>query len=54
MQRIYIYVILALVLVVFYYYKPLRNVIAPEEKGGKSTISDQKGSDKESPFDELR
>jgi len=54
MQRISIFIIMALVLLVFYYYKPLRNIIIPEEKATKSTISDQKKSDKESAFDELR
>ena len=54
MQRIYIYVVLALVLIAFYYYKPLRNVIAPEEKRGRSTVSEQKASDLENVFDELR
>jgi len=45
---------MALVLIAFYYYKPLRNIIAPEEKTTKNLISDQKSSDKENVFDELR
>jgi hypothetical protein len=54
MQRISIFIIMALVLIAFYYYKPLRNIIAPEEKTTRDLISDQKSSDKENAFDELR
>lgn len=54
MQRIYIYVVLALVLIAFYYYKPLRNVIAPEQTKGKSTVAEQESSDLENAFDDLR
>ncbi|MBW1679656.1 MAG: hypothetical protein JRJ08_05885 [Deltaproteobacteria bacterium] len=54
MQRISIFIIMALVLIAFYYYKPLRNIIAPEEKTTKNLISDQKSLDKENVFDELR
>jgi hypothetical protein len=54
MQRIYIYVVLALVLIAFYYYKPLRNFISPEQTKGKSAVSEQQSSDLENAFDDLR
>lgn len=54
MQRIYIYVVLALVLIAFYYYKPLRDVIAPEQTKGKRPASEQRSSDLENAFDDLR
>jgi hypothetical protein len=54
MQRIYIYIVLAVVLVAFYYYKPLRNVISPEQTTGENAASEQKSSDLENAFDDLR
>jgi len=54
MQRIYIYVVLALLLLAFYYYKPLRNVIYPEQTKEKGANSEQKSSDLENAFDEVR
>ena len=54
MQRIYIYIVLALVLIAFYYYKPLRNAISPEQTKGKGAVSEQKSSDLENAFDDLR
>jgi len=54
MQRISIFIIIALILLTFYYYKPLRNIIAPEKKSTSSLSSHQKSSDDENAFDELR
>jgi len=54
MQRIYIYVVVALLLIAFYYYKPLRNVIYPEQTKRERANSGQKSSDLEDAFDETR
>jgi hypothetical protein len=54
MQRIYFFIIIVLIVLVYSYYKPLRDIISPEEKANKSISSDKKSSKKGSEFDELR
>lgn len=53
MQRLAVVIAISLVFVLFYYYTPLRDLIAPVKESTKSSLS-QKKSDKESQFDELR
>jgi len=54
MQRIYFFIIIVLVVLVYSYYKPFREIISPGEKTRKSISSEKKSSNKESEFDETR
>ena len=54
MQRIYFFIIIVLIVLVYSYYKPFREIISPGEKTRKSISSDKKSPNKESEFDETR
>ena len=54
MQRIYFFIIIVLIVLVYSYYKPFREIISPGEKTRKSISSEKKSSNKESEFDETR
>ena len=54
MQRIYFFIIIVLVVLVYSYYKPFREIISPGGKTRKSISSEKKSSNKESEFDETR
>ena len=53
MQRIPIFLIVAIILVVFYYYPPLRNLIFPGQKPTPELNHNQKSKEKDDGFDKL-
>ena len=53
MQRIPIFLIVAIILVVFYYYPPLRNLIFPGQKPTTELTHNQKSQEKDDGFDKL-
>ena len=53
MQRIPIFLIVAIVLVVFYYYPPLRNLVFPGQKPTPELTHNQNSKEKDDGFDKL-
>ena len=53
MQRIPIFLIVAIILVVFYYYQPLRNLVFPVKKPTPELTNNQKSKEKDDGFDKL-
>ncbi|GEM_PF-1350656 len=53
MQRIPIFVIVAIILVVFYYYPPLRNLVFPGQKQTPELTHNQNSKEKDDGFDKL-
>jgi hypothetical protein len=53
MQRIPIFLIVAIVLVVFYYYPPLRNLVFPGQKQTSELTHNQISKEKDDGFDKL-
>jgi hypothetical protein len=53
MQRIPIFLIVAIILVVFYYYPPLRNLVFPGQKSTQELTDNQKSKEKDEGFDKL-
>lgn len=53
MQRIPIFLIGAIVLLVLYYYTPLRNWVSPDQKPAAELTSNQQSKEKDDGFDKL-
>jgi hypothetical protein len=53
MQRIPVFLIVAIVLVAFYYYPPLRNLVFPGQKPTPELTHNQQSKEKDDGFDKL-
>lgn len=53
MQRIPIFIIVAMILVVCYYYPPLRNLVFPGQKQTPELTQNQNSKEKDNGFDKL-